>query len=104
MAAGQRLFAINSALTADYAALKAMAFGGQLIDLAHESSKMAEVRLLRESAEVNVVNPAAAGAAEVLLDPQSVYLSAVDGQGSHASGGFSGRKLPTTVPCHAHLG
>lgn len=82
MAAGQRLFAINSASTADYAALRAMAFRGTVIDLAHESLKVAEDKLMREGANVAIAGPAmTGGAAEVLLEPQSSFLSAVDSRG-----------------------
>ena len=82
MRADQRLFAINSAATADYAALRALAVRGQVIDLAHDSLKAAEAKLLREGARVSIKNSASAGAAEAVLGPDSAYLNAAaDGSG-----------------------
>ncbi|MDR2945411.1 MAG: secretin and TonB N-terminal domain-containing protein, partial [Candidatus Adiutrix sp.] len=80
LAAEQRLFAINSAAVADYAALRALAVRGQVIDLAREPFQTAETRLLRESAAVSLVPPAKVGAAEAVLAPESAALSAADGQ------------------------
>jgi len=77
----QRLFAINSAATADYAALRALVPGGALIDLAHESPQQAEAKLLRAGARVGILNSALAGAAEAVLGPESAYLSSADGRG-----------------------
>ena len=81
MAAEQRLFAVNSAPTADYAALRALAVRGAVIDLAHDPLQLAEAKLLRESAEVRVVNSTMGGAAEAVLEPESTRLSSADGRG-----------------------
>ena len=75
----QRLFAINSATTADYAALRALAVRGAIIDLTHESPELALAKLLREGTRVSLNNAALAGAAEAVLAPESAYLSSTEG-------------------------
>ena len=77
MSAKQRLFAINSALTADYAALRSLAVRGRVIDLTQDSPGLAEVKLLREGAEVSLRRPARA---EAVLGPESATLSLGEGR------------------------
>ena len=81
LASDQRLFAINSASTADYAALRGLAAGGALIDLAHEPPEAARAKLLREGARVRVLSADLAGAAEAVLGPESAYLTSAEGRG-----------------------
>lgn len=81
LAQNQRLFAVTSAATADYATLRGLAARGALIDLAHETSAMGEAKLLRESARVRIINEALAGGGEASLEPSSANLSPAEGQG-----------------------
>ncbi len=81
LAPEQRLFAVNSAATADYAALRGLAAGGAVIDLAHEPSELAAAKLLREGPRVSVVKAPLADAAEAVLGPESAYLMSAEGEG-----------------------
>ena len=80
MAKEQRLFAVNTSLTADYPALRGLAVGGAVIDLPHESFASAEAKLLREGTRISIPGASLSGAGEATLDPGSAYLAASDGQ------------------------
>lgn len=80
----QRLFAVNSGPTADYAALRRMAARGAVVDLAHETPAQGARKLLLEGAQLSVLGSSIAGVGEAALEPGSAYLvpPEVPGQGA----------------------